>query len=68
MTKAKKEKVIETVVLTYQEYTFPEVSFPSKFCFRDANGDFIFIKTSKRSIAEQYIKDNYDGRYSLREV
>jgi hypothetical protein len=34
--------------------------------FRDANGDFIFIKVQKREAAEKYIKDNYDGMYGLR--
>ena len=64
----KKAKQIETVLVTLQEYHSVDFVFPSKYAFRNASGDMVFIKTSKRSVAEQYVKDNYDGLYSIREV
>jgi len=63
-----KKKQIETVVVSFAEYNNPEFHFPSKWAFRNGVGDFVFIKVSKREAALQYIQDNYDGRYSLREV
>jgi regulation of enolase protein 1 (concanavalin A-like superfamily) len=66
MTKQKKEKVVETVVVTLEQYHSPDFHHPSKWMFRNANGDFVFIKVSKREAAEKYIKDNYDGMYGLR--
>jgi len=68
MTKAKKEKVIETVVVTLEQYHSPEFLYPSKWAFRNAMGDLVFIKTSRRDVALRYIEDNFQGRYTLREV
>ena len=64
----KKVKVIEIVVVTIQELHSPDFCYPSRYAFRNAVGDMVFIKTSKRSIAEQYVKDNYDGIYAIREL
>lgn len=63
-----KVKQIEVVVVQYADYIDPDFQFPSKFVFRNAMGEYIFVKTSKRAIAEKYIQDNYGGAYSVREV
>lgn len=65
---AKKVKPVEVVVVSYEEYTDMDFVFPSKLMFRDALGQYIFIKTNKREVAVKYIQDNYDGVYSIREV
>lgn len=64
----KKVKPVEVVVVSYEEYTDMDFVFPSKLVFRDALGQYIFIKTNKREVAVKYIQDNYDGVYSIREV
>ncbi len=63
-----KIKQIETVVVQYADYIDPDFHFPSKFVFRNALGEYIFVKTSKRAIAEKYVQENYGGVYSIREV
>lgn len=63
-----KVKQIETVTIQYADYIDLEFVFPSKFMFRDAMGQYVFIKTNKRDVAVKYIADNYDGAYSVREV
>lgn len=65
---AKKNKVPEVVVVSYSEYHDPEFCHPSKFCFRNELGDFVFIKTSKRSIAEQFVLETTNGLFKIREV
>lgn len=60
------KKEVNVVVASFDEVNDPEFVFPSKYSFRNANGDYVFIKTTKKSIAEQYVKDKYDGQYSVR--
>lgn len=69
MTKQKKEKVIETVVVTLQDFHSPEFEFPSRYCIRNAMGEYVFFKTSKRELAQQQADKDYGtGRYKIREV
>lgn len=65
-----KAKDIQTTKITYADYISRyDGSFPSKYMFRDGFGDYIFIHTSKKAIAEQWLIDNYGkGVYSLREI
>lgn len=63
-----KKKPVEVVVVSFNEYSDMNFILPSKYCFRDGSGNMVFIKTSKRQIAADYIKNEYDGRYGLREV
>lgn len=60
------KKEVSVIVVDYNTLNDPDFTPPSQFYFRDALGDYIFIKTTKRSIAEQYVKDKYDGQYSVR--
>lgn len=66
----KKPKEIQTVTMTYADYVSRyDGDFPSRYMFRDAMGDYVFVITGKKAIAEQYLVDNYGkGVYSLREV
>jgi hypothetical protein len=61
-----KKKVVEVVVVSFSTYSDMDFILPSKFCFRDGCGDMVFIKTRDRTVALEYIKTEYDGRYSLR--
>ena len=63
-----KKKQIEVVVVSYSEYQDPEFVFPSKFMFRNELGQYVFIKTSKRAIAEQFVAETTGGLFKVREV
>lgn len=63
-----KQKQIKTVTLTFEQYTDPEAIFPSRFMFRNEVGDYVFLLTSKRSIAQEYLSKELGGKFSLREV
>lgn len=64
----KKVKPVEVVVVSYEEYTDTDFVFPSKYCFKNAMGAYVFILTSKWEVATQYMKDNYNNMYSIRKV
>jgi len=59
MSDVKKVKPVVTVVIEFETFTDPEFIPPGSFYIRDANGDYIFMKTSDRSVAQKYINDNY---------
>ena len=60
------KKEVSVVVASFDEVNDPEFVFPSKYSFRAGNGDFIFVKTNKKAIAEQYVQEHYEGKYSIR--
>jgi hypothetical protein len=60
------KKQLEVITVSYAEYTDPDYHFPSRFVFRCGLGLYHFVKTTKRSIAEQYVKEHYDGKYEVR--
>jgi hypothetical protein len=62
------KKQLEVITVSYAEYTDPDYHFPSRFVFRCALGFYNFIKTNRRSVAEQYVKEHYDSKYVIREV
>lgn len=63
-----KKKEVEVITVSYAEYTDADFHYPSKFVFRCGLGLYHFVKSNKRSVAEQYVKDNYEGKYVVREV
>lgn len=63
-----KKKEVEVITVSYAEYINPDYAYPSKFVFRCALGDYHFVKTNRRSVAEQYVKEYYEGKYAVREV
>lgn len=64
-----KPKEIQTTTITYADYISRyDGDFPSKFVFKCGMGLYNFIHTSKKIIAVEYVKENYDGKYEVREV
>ena len=61
-------KKIETVTVDFDNLNHMiscKMRLPSKYAFRNALGDFVFIKTSDRGIAEKWLKEEYGGMYSI---
>lgn len=66
---SKKPKELQITVIDYADYMSRVTGdYPSRFCYRDFNGDYCFLHTSKRAIAEAYVKENFNGLYQVREV
>ena len=66
---AKTPKQLQITTIEYSDFISRyNGDYPSKFVFRDALGNYNFIHTSKRSIAEAYVKENFNGLYQIREV
>lgn len=60
------KKEVSVVVASFDEVNSVDFVFPSKYSFRDGVGNFIFVKTNKKAIAEQYVQEHYEGKYSIR--
>lgn len=66
---AKTPKQLQITTMEYSDFISRyDGNYPAKFMFVCGLGLYNFIHTSKRSIAEQFVKDNYDGRYGIREI
>lgn len=67
MTKeSKMSKLIETIRVSFSEFTSPDFSNPCKWFILDALGDYVFIKTRKREIAQQWVDGEYGhGKYRV---
>lgn len=67
MTKEVKVTVVEASEIDNysdeQGFTFKH---PAKYYFVNALGQYIYIHTRDMKIAVEYIKENYDGRYTVR--
>lgn len=65
-----KTKPLQITTIDYADFVSRVTGdYPSKFVFRNGFGDYIFVHTSKKAIAEQWLVENYGkGVYSLREV
>lgn len=61
-----KKKQLETVLVSYEDFIMPEFNPPSKYFVRLAFGDYLFMKTNKRSVAQEFVNENYDGIYVIR--
>ena len=61
-----KSKDVKITVVPYEQSLEEDFQQPSKFSFRSAIGDVIFVHTRNRADAEQYVKDEWGGRYSVR--
>jgi hypothetical protein len=65
----KKPKELKVTVVEYADFvSMYDGCYPSKFVYRDAFGNYNFIHTNKRSVAEAYVKEISGGIYSIREV
>lgn len=64
-------RALETICISYSEFhnmQYEDYKLPSRFYYQNCLGDFIFILTSNRKVADKYIKDNLDNFYKLREI
>jgi len=67
----KKKKEIETFTVSHWESTSLDFIPPArcKYYIKDALGDFIYVKTSKRNLAQERIDELYgEGKYKVRQV
>lgn len=62
----KKIKPIVSVVVEYEEFTQWDFIPPGSFYIREGSGDYIFLKTSDRVAAQEYINKEYGkGKYTV---
>lgn len=61
-------KPVDTIILTHEQYmeAKEEKEVLPRFYFRNALGDYVFVKTRDRAKAQQYINEEYGGLYSLK--
>ena len=57
---------INTVVVGYQEFNSPDFKNPARYFIRNALGDYVFYKTSKRQEAQGAVDSEYGkGKYKV---
>lgn len=62
----KKVKPLVTVIVEYKEFTDYEFIPPGSFYIRPASGDYVFLKTSDRMVAQSHIDKEYGkGKYTV---
>lgn len=66
MTETKITVVQASDIESYDEEEGFSFKHPSKYYFVDAMGQYIYIHTRDMKIAVEYIKEHYDGRYTVR--
>lgn len=65
MSAVKKVKPLVAVSVDFETFSDPDFIPPGSFYIRNAIGDYIFLKTSNRQIAQKYIDDAYGkGKYT----
>lgn len=63
-----KKDSLEVVTKTFQEVNCENFRPPSKFSFVNALGENVYIKTKKRSVAQEWVDNNYGvGKYRVGE-
>lgn len=64
-----KQKPLQITTIDYADFISRVTGdYPSRYCYRDFNGDYCFVHTSKRVIAEAYVKEQFGDLYKIREV
>lgn len=62
----KKIKPLVTVNVEFEQFTEWDFVPPGSFYIRDASGDYIFMKTSDRQLAQKHIDNEYGkGKYNV---
>lgn len=56
---------VRTTALTHEEFTSYEFEPPATFYFKNAMGEYIFLHTSKREVAQEWINENYGTHYTV---
>lgn len=53
--------------VTFEEFSNYEFIPPATFFIQNAMGEYIFIHTAKRAIAQEWVDENYGkGRYTVK--
>ena len=60
-----KMEAVKTETWAYSDFLAAEY-YPSKYYFRNACGDYVFMFVKDRTTAQTYIDVMYDGMYKLR--
>lgn len=61
-----KDKKPKTVMVSYEEFSEWEFIPPGSFYVRIATGDYLFIKTSDRAAAQQFVNNEFGkGKYTI---
>ena len=63
MSAVKNELRITTV--SHEDFTEYDFVPVATFYFRNASGDYVFMHTSRRALAQQWIEDNYGKHYTV---
>lgn len=67
MSKEVKVTVVEASEIdNYSDEDGFTFKHPAKYYFVNALGQYIYIHTRDMKVAVEYIKENYDGRYTVR--
>ncbi|AXF53079.1 MAG: hypothetical protein [Caudoviricetes sp.] len=60
------EKKIKTVVVDFEEFSEWDFIPPGSFYIRNAMGDYVFMKTSERKLAQDHVDAEYGkGKYAV---
>lgn len=63
MTKQKND----TTIVTFEDFADPEFKAPTKYYFKNASGDFVFIHRRTRESSQSYLDETYGkGFYKVR--
>jgi hypothetical protein len=66
MSDVKKVKPMVTVTVTFDQFTEWDFVPPGSYYIRDAVGNYVFMKTSNRQLAQKYIDEQYGkGKYTV---
>jgi hypothetical protein len=60
-------KKIKTIVVSFEVFHDLEFTPPSKWYYRDGNGDYVFIIVRDRTVAANWLLEN-DSKFGLRSV
>jgi hypothetical protein len=67
MTTNEKKKELKITMVSFKEFSDIDFLAPSTFFYKNAMGDFIFIHTASRQIAQEYVDEltGVKGKYSV---
>lgn len=58
---------LKTTVVDFNQFTALDFIPPATFFIQNAMGEYIFVHTSKRQLAQEWVDENYGkGRYTVK--
>lgn len=58
---------LRITTITFKQFADIDFTAPATFFIQNAMGDYIFIHTSKRNVAQAWVDENYGkGRYTVK--